>query len=139
MLIPGHCQCGNISFVLECVEAPGEIPARACACSFCTAHGGVWSALPSAKLRVRIKHPERVRRHTFATGTAEFHVCQQCGDVPLVTSLIDGRLFAVVNANVLQGIPPSLFKHSQADFDRESVEARLERRRRGWIADVSIA
>ena len=138
MQIVGHCQCGNISFVLECSTAPTEIPARACACSFCTTHDGVWSSLPSAKLKVRIKHPEQVDRHTFATETAEFHICKQCGDVPLVTSLIDGRLFAVVNVNALQGIPPDLLKHSPADFDGEGIEARIERRRRGWIADVSI-
>lgn len=138
MLISGHCRCGNISFILEWLPEPTEIPARACACSFCTTHGGVWTSSPSAKLKVQINNLELVDRHTFATGTAEFHICKQCEDVPLVTSLIDARLFAVVNVNALQGISPSLLKHSPADFDGEGLDDRIERRRRGWIAEVTI-
>jgi hypothetical protein len=138
MLISGHCQCGNISFILECLPDPIEIPARACTCSFCASHKGVWSSLPNAKLAVRIKNHERIDRHTFATGTAEFHICKRCGDVPFVSSRIEGSLFAVVNVNMLQGVSPSLFEHSQADFDGEAVDDRLERRRQRWIADVSI-
>lgn len=139
MQISGHCQCGNISFDLECSPEPTEISARACACSFCTARNAIWTSLPNAKLAIRILSRERVDRHTFATGTAEFHICRQCGDVPFVTSQIDGNCFAVVNVNMLQGISPSLLKHSQADFDGEGLEARIERRRQHWISDVSIA
>lgn len=139
MLISGQCQCGNLSFILEWLAEPTEIPARACGCSFCTTHRGVWTSSPSAKLKVHIKNPELVDRHTFATGTAEFHICRQCADVPLVTSLIDGRLFAVVNVHALQAVSPGLFKHSHANFEGESLDAKIERRRLAWIADVSMS
>lgn len=62
----------------------------------------------------------------------------QCGDAPFVTSRIDGSLFSVVNANLLQGVSPSLFEYSQADFDGETLDDRLKRRRQRWIAEVSI-
>jgi hypothetical protein len=45
MLINGRCHCGNISFKLTWEPEPKEITARACNCSFCTKHGGVWRML----------------------------------------------------------------------------------------------
>lgn len=138
MLISGHCQCGNIAYTLDWVPDPIEIPARACACSFCTAHAAAWTASPTGKLKVKIKDSALVSKHSFATGTAQFHVCGCCGDVPVVTSEIDGQVFAVVNANLLKGSATALLKHEPANFDGESVEARIERRRRHWIADVVI-
>lgn len=138
MLISGHCQCGNISFTLDWTPEPTEIPARACSCAFCTAHAAAWSACPSGKLKVQIKDPARVSRHRFATQTAEFHICGCCGDVPIVTSRIDGQLFAVINANTLRGSATALLRYEPADFDGESLEARIDRRRRRWIADVVI-
>ena len=74
MLISGHCQCGNISFTLDWLPEPVEIPARACSCSFCATHDAVWTSYPSGKLKVRIKNPSLVSRHVFATETAQFHI-----------------------------------------------------------------
>ena len=136
MLIPGRCQCGNISFILEWLPDPIEIPARACSCSFCTTHAGVWTSCPAGKLQVQIRNSALVNKHRFATETAQFHVCRRCGDVPVVTSQIDGQVFAVINTNALQGIAPALLKPQSASFDGESVEARMARRRQHWIADV---
>lgn len=138
MLINGGCQCGNISFKLEWLPDPIKIPAWACACSFCKAHQGVWTSSPAAELQVQINNPRLLSRHTFATRTAEFLVCTQCGDIPLVTSEIDKRLYAVVNVHALHGISPTLFKHFQSDFDGESIEDRTSRRRRNWIPNVTI-
>ncbi|NTV71386.1 MAG: hypothetical protein HGA71_14725 [Azonexaceae bacterium] len=138
MQISGHCQCGNISFNLECSPGPTGVPARACVCSFCSVHKCVWTSFADAKLAVQIQNREWLERHTFATETAEFHICKQCGDVPFVTSLIDGNLFAAVNVNVLQGLSPGFLQRAQVDFEGEGLDARLERRRQAWIADVTI-
>lgn len=139
MLIPGRCQCGNISFILEWLPEPTEIPARACSCSFCSSHSGVWTSCPSGTLKVEIKDPSLVSRHAFATGTAQFHICNRCGDVPVVTSQIDHRLFAVVNVNALQGVSPSMFSHASVSFDGESEQARIARRKETWISDVELS
>jgi hypothetical protein len=56
--------------------------------------------------------------------------------VPLVTSEIAGRLYAVVNVNTLEDVDRSRLRHTAADFDGEDVESRLARRRRNWIAEV---
>jgi len=84
MVINGACHCGNVSFTLDWLPAPNEIPARACGCSFCTKHGGVWTSTPNAALKIAVKEQASVSRYAFGTRTAEFHVCSRCGVVPVV-------------------------------------------------------
>lgn len=139
MLIHGKCHCGNISFSLTWAPDPAEIPARACGCSFCVKHGGVWTSNPDGGLEVQVKDASMVSRYAFGTKTAEFHVCARCGIVPVVTSRIDGRLYAVVSVNAFEGVDPSLFRRASADFDGEDEASRLARRKRNWIGDVSFA
>jgi hypothetical protein len=139
MLISGRCHCGNISFTLNWLPEPSEIPARACTCSFCTKHGGVWTSCPTGSLKVVVNEPSRASAYAFGTKTAQFHVCADCGVVPLVTSRIDGRLYAVVNVNAFEGVDPSLLRRASATFDGEREEERLARRKRNWIADVDFA
>lgn len=136
MLISGRCHCGNISFALAWEPEPTAIPARACTCSFCVKHGGVWTACPTGSLKVSVKDPSLVTKYVFGTKTAEFHVCARCGVVPVVTSRIDGRLYAVVSVNAFEGVEPSLFSRAPASFDGEGEVDRLARRKRNWIADV---
>jgi hypothetical protein len=136
MLIHGSCHCGNISFTLTWEPAPLEIPARACGCSFCSKHGGVWTSNPGGSLSVKVKEPTLVSKYAFGTRTAEFNVCSRCGIVPLVTSEIDNHLYAVVSVNAFVGVGPALLRLSAANFDEESEEVRLARRKRNWIANV---
>jgi hypothetical protein len=138
MLIRGKCHCGNIAFSLTWEPDPREIPARACSCSFCTKHGGVWTSNPAGTLQVRVEDPSRVSRYAFGTRTADFHVCTRCGIVPLATSRIDGRLYAVVSVNAFEGVEASLLRRVPASFDGEGEDSRLARRKRNWIADVEF-
>ena len=136
MLIRGGCHCGNLSFVLNWQPEPTEIPARACSCSFCSRHGGVWTSNPAASLQVQVKKPSSVSKYAFGTGTAEFHICSRCGVVPVVTSKIDARLYAVVSINAFENVDPSLLRRAPVSFDEETETVRLARRKRNWIADV---
>jgi len=136
MLIRGKCHCGNITFSLTWDPEPAEIPARACSCSFCTKHGGVWTSNPAGALEVVVKEPSLVSKYQFGTRTAEFHICARCGIVPVVTSRIDGHLYAVVSVNAFEGVDRSLLRPKPASFDGEGEGARLARRKRNWIANV---
>src|ERR1041384_5122163 len=107
-LISGRCHCGNISFTLNWKPEPSEIPARACTCSFCTKHGGVWTSCSTGSVKVMVKDRSHLSNYAFGTQTAKFHVCTKCGVVPVVTRRIDGRLYAVVSVNALEHIEPSL-------------------------------
>jgi len=138
MLIAGSCHCGNISFALDWQPEPSEIPARACTCSFCTKHGGVWTSCPTGSLKVSFKDRSLVSAYAFGTETAQFHICSACGVVPVVTSRIEGRLYAVVSVNAFTEVSPSLLRRMPATFDGETEATRLARRQRNWIADVEL-
>src|SRR5438094_7090774 len=138
MLLTGKCHCGNIAFELEWDEDPAEIPARACGCSFCVKHGGVWTSNPKARLAVAIRDASLVSKYAFGSCTASFHVCSRCGVVPLVTSEIANHLYAVVNVNVLENVDPSWLRRAAATFEGEDVESWLPRRSRDCIADGRI-
>ena len=77
-------------------------------------------------------------KYAFGTKTAEFHVCTACGVVPVVTSRIDGRLYAVVSVNAFENVEPALLRRSPSTFEDENEQARLSRRKRNWIADVQF-
>ena len=139
MLISGGCHCGNIKFALDWQPSPARIPARACGCSFCVKHGGVWTSCPAGHLRVTVSRPARVTAYSFGTRTAEFHVCQDCGIVPVVTSRIADRLYAVVSVNAFDNVEPGRIDRTPASFDGEGESDRLARRQRNWIGTVEFA
>jgi hypothetical protein len=137
VLIRGSCHCDNVRFELEWPDAH-RIPARVCGCSFCVKHGGVWTSHPAARLRVTTADPGKVREYAFGTRTAIFHVCAGCGVVPVVTSDIAGRRYAVVSVNAFDDVEASLLDHSPANFDGEGTDDRLARRKRNWIGSVEL-
>jgi hypothetical protein len=138
MLIHGKCHCGNINFTLAWEPDPAEIRARACGCDFCSKHGGLWTAHPAGRLRISVGDPKLLSHYAFGTRTADFLVCARCGIVPVVTSRIDGHLYAVVSVNAFEDVAGTLILRSPADFDGEDEASRLARRKRNWIADVEF-
>lgn len=139
MLVNGKCHCGNISFTLDWPDSEPDVPARACSCSFCTKHGGVWSSNPIAKLAVVLQDAALVSKYAFGTETATFHICARCGAVPLVTSEVLGHVYAVVNVNTFEGFDSSRLRRATANFEGEDTASRLARRGKNWIADVRIS
>jgi hypothetical protein len=136
MDIQGSCHCGNVSFELSWEPDPSAIPARACGCSFCVKHGGVWTSYPAGRLRVKVEDPGLVEKYAFGTRTADFHICRRCGVVPFVTSDIDGRLYAVVSVNAFDNVDRSRLRVAPMSFEGEETASRLERRKRNWIGEV---
>ena len=140
MLITGKCHCGNIAFELTWSPDPAQIPARACTCSFCVKHAGVWTSTSQGILSVAVADAALTVPYMFGTKTAQFHVCRQCGVVPVVTSRIDGNLYAVVNVHAFEGDARTrLAPAAAASFDGEDEPARLARRKRNWIPAVRFA
>ena len=136
MVIAGMCHCGNISFSLTWEPDPSQIPARACTCSFCSKHGGVWTSNPQGTLQIVVKDPALVSEYTFGSGKAWFHTCARCGIVPVVTSQIDGRLYGVVSVNAFESVDRSLLRRESTNFDGEDDGTRLARWKRNWIGNV---
>jgi len=138
MDIDGACHCGNIAYTLRWPGDGSEIPVRACGCTFCTKHGGTYTSHSEAALTAIVQDDTHVTQYRFGTATADFYICSRCGVVPFVTSMIEDRLYAVVNVNSFEGIDPSCFSRAVTDFDGETTASRLDRRKSKWIPSVTI-
>jgi hypothetical protein len=134
--INGSCHCGNIRFTFDLPSAP-TIAVRACGCDMCSKHGGVWTSHPKGRFALTIADERRVTRYQFGTRTADFHVCATCGVVPIVTCVLDGRRYAVVNANAFDDVDRSELARSATDFEGESTQDRLARRKRNWTPEAT--
>jgi hypothetical protein len=139
MNIAGSCHCGNISYSLEWPDNSGDIPARACGCTFCVKHGGVWTSHPQGGLRARVTEPGMVARYTFRHGNGQFpgvHALRCCA----AGDFADRRCHVCRGQReYFDGVDRSRIRSQPATFDGEDVQSRLDRRRRNWIADVVLA
>jgi len=79
-----------------------------------------------------IADPSQSGAYRFGTMTADFHVCKTCGIVPIVTCAIEGARYAVVNVNTFDNVDGSELTETPSNFEGESTENRVARRRRNW-------
>jgi hypothetical protein len=136
--LEGGCHCGNIRVALDWPEAAGpSIPVRVCGCSFCWKHGAAWISHPEGQFRLQVADAGRVTPYRLGTGTAAFQVCATCGVVPAVTCVIEGTRYAVVNARTFDGAEGLPLVQTATDFEGETVDARLARRRRNWTPEAA--
>ena len=133
--IEGSCHCGNIRFSFDWPGDGPTIPVRACGCGMCRKHGGVWTSHPQGRFSLTIADESRVNRYRFGTKTADFHICTTCGAAPIVTCEIDGARYAVVNVNTFDNVDRKELVVAPADFEGETTENRLARRRRNWTPE----
>jgi hypothetical protein len=134
--IYGSCHCGNIRFTFDWPGSGPNIPVRACGCSLCTKHRAVWTSHPSGRFHLLIADDTRVTRYRFGTKTADFQVCLTCGVIPIVTCQIEGTQYAVLNVNTFENVDRSQLVETATDFEGETPENRLARRRRNWTPEA---
>ena len=72
--------------------------------------------------------------YRFGSESADFHVCTRCGTIPIVTSLLEGKRYAVLNANTFD-VERSQFVETATNF-RASAGQRLARRRDNWMPEA---
>ncbi len=137
--IHGSCHCGNIRFTLDWPAAGGPIGVRACGCSFCQKHRGVWTSHPDGPVRLACDDLAKVHRYRFGTGTAEFYICANCGVAPIAASDIGGSSYAVVNVNCFDDVDRADLAETATDFEGEGTDDRLARRQRNWSPLVMAA
>jgi hypothetical protein len=138
--IDATCHCGNIRVALDWPDPGPTIPVRACGCTLCTKHRAAWTSHPRGQFTLRVEDASRVSRYRFGTRTADFHLCLNCGVIPVVTCEMEGARYAVVNVNAFDGIDRAQLVEAPASFEGETAENRLARRLRNWTpeaADVS--
>ena len=128
----GSCHCGNISVTLDWPDRQPAIPVRACGCGLCTKHGAAWTSHPEGRFHLAIRDDSQVKRYRFGTKTADFHVCLACGVMPIATCMIDETPYAVVNVNTFDDVDRAALVKTATNFESETTQDRLARRRRNW-------
>ena len=134
--IEAACHCGNIRLTVFWPGQWPQIPVRACGCRLCVKHGAVWTSHPKGGFQLAIEDLAQSEPYQFGSKTADFHVCRRCGVIPIVTSLSEGRRYAVFNANAFENVDRSQFIVSATDFEGESTNERLARRRGNWTPEL---
>jgi hypothetical protein len=134
--IESSCHCSNIRVALDWPSSAPTIAARACGCDFCTKHGAAWTSHPQGRFHLSIADKARATRYRFGSKTADFHVCLTCGVVPIVTCTIEGTRYAVFNVNAFADAERAQIVTAAADFEGETTDNRLARRRRNWTPEA---
>ena len=137
--ISGRCHCGNIgySFVSPIVKI--ELPIRSCDCSFCLKQGACYTSHPQGALRVVVKERGLVSLYQFGSESADVFLCARCGIFPFIVGRIEEQLYAVVNANSINGIKIDRAAVVPVEhLEQQSVAEREARWKRSWIQHVEI-
>ncbi len=136
--ISGRCHCGNIGYTLQSPIPKTELPIRGCDCSFCSKQGATYTSHPQGKLRVKIADGASTQWYRYGSETAEVLLCTICGVFPLITCDIDDHLYAVLNANSINGLHIDPGKLSVVQRETLSLVEMLEKRQENWIPEVVI-
>ena len=132
MIHAGGCHCGNLRYALDTKLAPGELPLRACQCSFCRHHGARSTSDPQGTVSFEVRDPAQLTRYRFGLKTADFLVCARCGIYVGATIEDGGRRWAILNANTLDDVASLKQEITKHDYDGEDAAQRLARRKARW-------
>ncbi|MDX1433927.1 MAG: aldehyde-activating protein [Gammaproteobacteria bacterium] len=129
--IEGACHCGAIGFTFHASAAPASWTVRACQCGFCRAHGARTTSDPQGSVAFRIREGAKLRRYRFASKSADFLVCADCGVYVAAVLTSPAGQFATLNVNVMAG-PPPVPEAAPVTYDEESPAEKRARRERRW-------
>jgi hypothetical protein len=132
MKYEGGCHCGNLRIAFETQVSPAEIEVRACQCAFCRKHGSRAVADPAGRLTIRARDAALVGRYTFGLRTAEYLVCRHCGVYVAAVTTGEGEMRGIAIVGCLDEHRQFLRAPIAVDYDCESRDDRIERRRRRW-------
>jgi hypothetical protein len=127
-----QCHCGVLTARYSTDKPTVEWPIRACQCSFCRAHAALSTSDPVGTLQFGCSRPELLQRYRFATGTAEFLLCRECGVYLGAQISRDGARFGILNTLTLNPVPADLPSPEAMDYDGETAQSRHMRRAARW-------
>lgn len=128
----GRCHCGAIGFEYRTDKPVGEWPVRACQCSFCLKHGGIYTSDPAGSLRFTHRDPSTVSRYRFGQKTADFLFCSRCGGYLGAMTEEGGRALFVLNLRAFDPPAEGLPAAQAMSYDGETKGDRDTRRAERW-------
>ncbi|HKK31405.1 MAG TPA: aldehyde-activating protein [Alphaproteobacteria bacterium] len=130
--IQASCHCGNLQAELTTEKKPAEMWLRACQCAFCRSHSMRSLSDPEGRMEVRVKDGERLNRYRFGLKTADFLICQNCGNYVGALQEIDGQLYGIMNANLTENCGQQFGEPEPRFYEDQSAQERSDRRKRVW-------
>ena len=134
----GSCHCGNLKLEFETGLEPAALPLRACQCSFCRRHVALSTSDPAGSVRVSVADPAQLQRYRFGLGITDFLICRRCGVYLMAMMEIDGGLYGVLNANVLDCRAAMTGEVQPMEYGGEDEAARLARRKTRWTRVTAV-
>jgi hypothetical protein len=135
--LAGHCHCGAIRVVMDTPHILGDLPLRACQCSFCRRRGALTTSDPEGHLHIEAT-PGSVNRYRFGLKSSDFLICEECGTYVAAVTESDIGLLGVLN---VRGIDLAGFEGREPqpmDYGAETAEQRLVRRKQRWTPAVYV-
>ena len=123
----GRCHCGAIGFSFRTAQTPDRWPVRACQCRFCLSHGARTTSDRHGSVIFHIVNPAKLHRYRFASRTADFLVCRDCGTYVAAVVASPRGQFATLNVNAIAGIA-GLPEANPVSYEGESAEQKRARR-----------
>ena len=105
---------------------------RACQCTFCLKHAGVYTSDPSGSVRFTQLDPALLTRYRFGHKTADFVFCGRCGGYLGSVTEEGGQQLAVLNIHALDPLPEGLPAAQPMSYDGETTSDRGSRRSKRW-------
>jgi len=131
----GACHCGAIRVSLAFTRPAAETQIRSCQCGFCRRHGTATVSDPDGTATWYID-AAHVTKYQFATATATSIICGRCG-VYAGAILTDGdKSWSIANTRGLAMDEFAGRTGDHMDYEQETAEERIERRKRRWTPTV---
>jgi hypothetical protein len=131
----GSCHCGQLQLAFDSARAPEELPVRTCQCTFCQRHAGRYTSDHDGRVVFTEADPQLTSRYRFGLESADFLICARCGVFVGAVGEAhagSGTWLAVINTLALDDRHRFVQPARAMDFDAESLEERLARRRLSW-------
>jgi len=133
----GGCHCGNILVEIGLTRAPSKYSPRACDCDFCRKHGAAYVSDAQGSVIIRAKDERDVGKYRQGSGQADCLVCRNCGVLIGAFHSSDGRLYAAVNAKIVDSQVTFAAEQSVSPKKLSDVE-KVGRWRDIWFSNVSL-
>lgn len=126
------CHCGAIACSYSTALPPEQWSIRACQCTFCRAHDALSTSDPKGRLAFRTEDPDKLQRYRFASKTADFLLCRNCGVYVGAVMETDAGRFGILNTHVLTPAPENIADVLPVRYDGEDSGERVARREQRW-------
>jgi len=133
----GQCHCGAVGYEYRTAVPTAQWPVRACQCSFCLKHGGVYTSDPAGSVQFDCTEPALLTRYRFGHQTADFVFCGRCGGYLGAVTEEGGQALMVVNLRALDPQPEHLPAAQPMVYDGESNGDRNARRCARWTPVIT--